>query len=60
MLTHAYDIIIDITIVAPGNGKHIFHGLNYTKKLSTVMTTYKLPVIPDCYNKISMQISTQT
>ena len=32
MLAHAYNIIIDRGVVAPGHGREFVHGLNNTEK----------------------------
>ena len=44
MLSHANDIIIDISVGSTGHGKYVVDGLNATNKwyLSMLMTTVQL------------------
>ena len=45
MLSHAYNLIIDRDIGAPGNGKDVVDGLNATNKgfFSMLTTAVKIP-----------------
>ena len=44
MLSHAYSILIDFCVGAPGQGKDVVDGLNATDKrfLTLLMTTVRL------------------
>ena len=45
ILSHAYNILIDIGVGAPGHGKYLVYGLKATDKrfIAMLMKTVKLP-----------------
>ena len=60
MLAHAYNIIIDSGVGAPGNFREVVDGLNDTEKrfLSMLMTTLQLHGAAVYESQISMHTST--
>ena len=60
MLEHAYNIIIDCVVVAPGHVREIVDGLNATDKrfLSMLMTNVQLPGASAYYSQMTIHTST--
>ena len=60
MLSHAYNIVTYLIVVAPEHGQEVFNGLNTTDKMfhSVLMKTVKLPVVVGYETHMEMYTST--
>ena len=60
IFSHAYNIIIDCGVGAPGHGRELFYGLNATNKRFIFMLITTLPLLGTAAYESQMVIHTST